>query len=45
MSTRYRGYRIIAGREIGWRIPSINVVAMNLSVAVKVIDFIEGGRP
>lgn len=45
MSTRYRGHRIIAGDEIGWRIPSLGLAAMNLAAAVEAIDRAEGGRP
>lgn len=44
MSTRYRGHLIIAGAEIGWNIPSLNLVAMNLFCAIAAIDLVEGGQ-
>ena len=42
MSTRYRGHWIVAGAEIGWHVPSLNIVAMNLISAVEAINMAEG---
>lgn len=42
MSTRYRGHRIVAGAEIGWLIPDLNLIAMNLAAAIAAINLAEG---
>ena len=45
MRTRYRGHPVIAGAEIGWRVPDLNLAAMNLECACRAIDQVEGKTP